>query len=131
MITLANEHIFFKRMAKCDCTELAQRPRKSGTNEANHHFFNNPHTHTLTNKMQNNQGQDEIDYEVGQEQLDAVDRMLEELDMDEQFDRGNVFSSFPLPHLSLFPSISPAVDERRTRSLYVTSAKRQRPSSFN
>ncbi|KAF9272915.1 hypothetical protein BGZ88_004246 [Linnemannia elongata] len=37
--------------------------------------------------MQNNQDQDEIDYEVGQEQLDAVDRMLEELDMDEQFDR--------------------------------------------
>ncbi|KAG0058045.1 hypothetical protein BGZ90_005185, partial [Linnemannia elongata] len=37
--------------------------------------------------MQNNQDQDEFDYEVGQEQLDAVDRMLEELDMDEQFDR--------------------------------------------
>ncbi|KAG9067312.1 hypothetical protein KI688_012095 [Linnemannia hyalina] len=37
--------------------------------------------------MQNNADQDEIDYEVGQEQLDAVDRMLEELDMDEQFDR--------------------------------------------
>ncbi|KAF9152411.1 hypothetical protein BG015_005310 [Linnemannia schmuckeri] len=37
--------------------------------------------------MQNDQDQDEIDYEVGQEQLDAVDRMLEELDMDEQFDR--------------------------------------------
>ncbi|KAG0281559.1 hypothetical protein BGZ95_002367 [Linnemannia exigua] len=33
------------------------------------------------------QDQDDIDYEVGQEQLDAVDRMLEELDMDEQFDR--------------------------------------------
>ncbi|KAF8924510.1 hypothetical protein BGZ47_003960 [Haplosporangium gracile] len=37
--------------------------------------------------MQNDQDQDDIDYEVGQEQLDAVDRMLEELDMDEQFDR--------------------------------------------
>ncbi|KAG0298252.1 hypothetical protein BGZ96_001218 [Linnemannia gamsii] len=35
--------------------------------------------------MQNDH--EEIDYEVGQEQLDAVDRMLEELDMDEQFDR--------------------------------------------
>ncbi|GJJ71298.1 hypothetical protein EMPS_03648 [Entomortierella parvispora] len=30
---------------------------------------------------------DDIDYEVSQEQLDAVDRMLEELDMDEHLDR--------------------------------------------
>ncbi|KAG0372930.1 hypothetical protein BGX24_012389 [Mortierella sp. AD032] len=35
----------------------------------------------------NQQEHDNIVYEVGQEQLDAVDRMLEELDMDEQFDR--------------------------------------------
>ena len=27
-------------------------------------------------------------YEVGQEQLDAVDRMLDELDLEESFDRG-------------------------------------------
>ena len=31
---------------------------------------------------------DDIDYEVSQEQLDAVDRMLEELDMEEQLGRG-------------------------------------------
>lgn len=81
--------------------------------------------------MQNNQDQDEIDYEVGQEQLDAVDRMLEELDMDEQFDRGNVFFILsPFPSFAI-PSISLAVSECRALSLYVTSAKRQHSSSFN
>lgn len=45
--------------------------------------------------MQSNEHIDDINqddegfyYEVSQEQLDAVDRMLAELDMDEQFDRG-------------------------------------------
>ncbi|KAG0368132.1 hypothetical protein BGZ54_002616 [Gamsiella multidivaricata] len=37
--------------------------------------------------MQTNEQGDEPSYEVGQEQLDAVDRMLEELDLDERFDR--------------------------------------------
>ncbi|KAF9095230.1 hypothetical protein BGX23_000839 [Mortierella sp. AD031] len=40
----------------------------------------------MQTQMQMND-KDDIDYEVGQEQLDAVDRMLEELDLDEQFDR--------------------------------------------
>ncbi|KAF9186935.1 hypothetical protein BGZ51_001245 [Haplosporangium sp. Z 767] len=37
--------------------------------------------------MHMNQQGEEPNYEVNQEQLDAVDRMLEELDLDEQFDR--------------------------------------------
>ncbi|KAG0330041.1 hypothetical protein BGZ99_008764 [Dissophora globulifera] len=37
--------------------------------------------------MQTNEQGDEVSYEVGQEQLDAVDRMLEELDLEERFDR--------------------------------------------
>ncbi|KAG0049999.1 asparagine-linked glycosylation protein [Gryganskiella cystojenkinii] len=37
--------------------------------------------------MLNHEQGDDIDYEVTQEQLDAVDRMLEELDMDEQLGR--------------------------------------------
>ncbi|KAF9090178.1 hypothetical protein BGX27_002321 [Mortierella sp. AM989] len=37
--------------------------------------------------MRTQEFQDEPNYEVGQEQLDAVDRMLEELDLDEEFDR--------------------------------------------
>lgn len=36
----------------------------------------------------NSQEDEGFYYEVSQEQLDAVDRMLAELDMDEQFDRG-------------------------------------------
>jgi len=36
----------------------------------------------------NSQEDEGFYYEVNQEQLDAVDRMLAELDMDEQFDRG-------------------------------------------
>ncbi|KAI1317654.1 Myblike DNAbinding domain-containing protein [Mortierella claussenii] len=41
--------------------------------------------------MQTDDQGDELTYEVGQEQLDAVDRMLEELDLDEQFDRVDRF----------------------------------------
>ncbi|KAF9157341.1 hypothetical protein BGX21_004234 [Mortierella sp. AD011] len=37
--------------------------------------------------MREQESQDEPSYEVGQEQLDAVDRMLEELDLDEEFGR--------------------------------------------
>jgi hypothetical protein len=45
----------------------------------------------MNDQYDQQQDQDDINYEVGQEQLDAVDRMLEELDMDEQFDRGKRF----------------------------------------
>ncbi|KAF9572230.1 hypothetical protein EC968_010096 [Mortierella alpina] len=37
--------------------------------------------------MQTDEQETESGYEVGQEQLDAVDRMLEELDLEENFDR--------------------------------------------
>jgi hypothetical protein len=69
--------------------------------------------------MQNDQ--DEIDYEVGQEQLDAVDRMLEELDMDEQFDRGKVHRT------SIHLSLSLAVGMHTS----LQGTKRQHSSSFN
>lgn len=100
---MINDRLRNASLAKCDCT-LTKSKKKSERSEPS--LFQHPiHTHTHTHKMQNNQDQDEIDYEVGQEQLDAVDRMLEELDMDEEFDRGNVFFFFfchpPFPSLLL------------------------------
>jgi hypothetical protein len=52
---------------------------------------------SLLDMHANEQG-DEPTYEVGQEQLDAVDRMLEELDLDEQFDRGSHLASSCFRH---------------------------------
>ncbi|KAI8601473.1 hypothetical protein EDD21DRAFT_374411 [Dissophora ornata] len=43
-------------------------------------------TTSSSSNMSTNEYEDEPSYEVGQEQLDAVDRMLEELDLDEQID---------------------------------------------
>jgi len=46
------------------------------------------HLYIYTLIMLRQEQGDDIDYEVSQEQLDAVDRMLEELDMEEQLGRG-------------------------------------------